>query len=153
MILILMVEGGEGGKDGSSDPDGVLPLWWSNDLNLDGGWEVLCLDRRIHPCLPDILVLALDFLRGGVVLLLSLLTTSSQAEDQMEGGLLLDVVIAQGSAIFKLFAGENQSLLIGRNSLLILNLGFHIFNCVRGLNLKSDGLPCKGLHENLHGGF
>merc|ERR1719320_2323028 len=26
-----------GGKDGSSDPDGVLPLWWSNDLDLDGG--------------------------------------------------------------------------------------------------------------------
>merc|ERR1712098_112636 len=23
--------------DGSSDPDGVLPLWWSNDLDLDGG--------------------------------------------------------------------------------------------------------------------
>merc|ERR1719312_1791947 len=38
MILILMVDGGEGGKDGSSDPDGVLPLWWSNDLDLDGGW-------------------------------------------------------------------------------------------------------------------
>merc|ERR1719422_1290706 len=57
MILILMVdgaravisfcilgdphllEGGEGSKDGSSDPDGVLSLWWSNDLDLDGGWS------------------------------------------------------------------------------------------------------------------
>merc|ERR1719233_1914973 len=28
-----------GGKDGSSNPDRVLPLWWSNDLNLDGGWS------------------------------------------------------------------------------------------------------------------
>merc|ERR1712117_670006 len=32
-----LLEGGEGSKDGSSDPDGVLPLWWSNDLDLDGG--------------------------------------------------------------------------------------------------------------------
>ena len=42
IILLLgdphLLEGGEGGKDGSSDPDGVLPLWWSNDLDLDGGW-------------------------------------------------------------------------------------------------------------------
>merc|ERR1711964_458263 len=34
-----LLEGGEGGKDGSSDPDRVLPLWWSNDLDLDGGWS------------------------------------------------------------------------------------------------------------------
>merc|ERR1712098_534421 len=32
-----LLEGGEGSKDGSSDPDRVLPLWWSNDLDLDGG--------------------------------------------------------------------------------------------------------------------
>merc|ERR1719340_69659 len=34
-----LLEGGEGSKDGSSDPDRVLPLWWSNDLDLDGGWS------------------------------------------------------------------------------------------------------------------
>merc|ERR1712108_112600 len=33
-----LLEGGEGGENGSSDPDRVLPLWWSNDLDLDGGW-------------------------------------------------------------------------------------------------------------------
>merc|ERR1719447_249063 len=42
VVLLLgdphLLEGGEGGKDGSSDPDGVLSLWWSNDLDLDGGW-------------------------------------------------------------------------------------------------------------------
>ena len=40
VVLLLgdphLLEGGEGGKDGSSDPDRVLPLWWSNDLDLDG---------------------------------------------------------------------------------------------------------------------
>merc|ERR1711894_589403 len=43
IILLLgdphLLEGGEGSMDGSSDPDRVLPLWWSNDLDLDGGWS------------------------------------------------------------------------------------------------------------------
>merc|ERR1712027_184759 len=34
-----LLEGGQGSKDGSSDPDGVLSLRWSNDLDLDGGWS------------------------------------------------------------------------------------------------------------------
>merc|ERR1712212_968457 len=41
IILLLgdphLLEGGEGGKDGSSNPDRVLPLWWGDDLDLDGG--------------------------------------------------------------------------------------------------------------------
>ena len=41
IILLLgdphLLEGGEGSKDGASNPDRVLPLWGSNDLDLDGG--------------------------------------------------------------------------------------------------------------------
>ena len=41
IVLLLgdphLLEGGEGGKDGTSDPDGVLSLRGSNDLDLDGG--------------------------------------------------------------------------------------------------------------------
>merc|ERR1740124_545069 len=41
IILLLgephLLEGGEGRQDGTSDPDGVFPLWRSNDLDLDGG--------------------------------------------------------------------------------------------------------------------
>jgi len=33
-----LLECGEGSKDGASDPDGVLPLWWGNNLDLHGGW-------------------------------------------------------------------------------------------------------------------
>ena len=40
VVLLLgdphLLEGGEGGQDGSSDPDGVLPLWGSDDLDLHG---------------------------------------------------------------------------------------------------------------------
>merc|ERR1711911_76611 len=41
VVLLLgdphLLEGGEGSQDGSSDPDGVLPLGGSDDLDLDGG--------------------------------------------------------------------------------------------------------------------
>merc|ERR1711899_184862 len=41
VVLLLgdphLLEGGEGGQDGASDPDGVLPLRGSDDLDLDGG--------------------------------------------------------------------------------------------------------------------
>merc|ERR1712122_104415 len=42
VILLLgdphLLEGGERSKDGSSDPDRVLSLWWSNDLDLHCAW-------------------------------------------------------------------------------------------------------------------
>lgn len=43
IILLLgnphLLEGGKGSQDGASDPYRVLPLWWSNDLDLHGGWS------------------------------------------------------------------------------------------------------------------
>merc|ERR1712215_111026 len=52
IILLLgdphLLEGGERSKDGSSDPDRVLPLWWSNDLDLDGG-RSKGSDLLLHP--------------------------------------------------------------------------------------------------------
>ena len=33
-----LLEGGERGEDGATDPDGVLSLWGSDDLDLHGGW-------------------------------------------------------------------------------------------------------------------
>ena len=41
VVLLLgdphLLEGGEGSQDGASDPDGVLPLGGSDDLDLHGG--------------------------------------------------------------------------------------------------------------------
>lgn len=67
-----------------------------------------------------LLALVLDLLGGGVHLLLPLLGhTTTQAEDQVEGRLLLDVVIGEGAAILKLLSGEDETLLVRGNSLLI----------------------------------
>jgi hypothetical protein len=32
------LEGGEGSKNGATNPDGVFPFWWGDDLDLHGGW-------------------------------------------------------------------------------------------------------------------
>merc|ERR1712051_1054317 len=50
-----------------------------------------------------------------------------KTKDKVKGRFLLDVVVRKGTAIFELFAGKDQSLLIWGNSLLILDLGLDIF--------------------------
>jgi len=51
-----------------------------------------------------------------------------QAEDEVKRRLRLNVVIGEGPAVFQLFSGENQSLLIGRYSFGILNRSFYTFD-------------------------
>ena len=63
----------------------------------------------------------LDLLGRGVHLLLALLGTSAQTKDEMEGGLLLDVVVRESAAVFELLAGENQALLVGRDAFFVWN--------------------------------
>ena len=75
---------------------------------------------------------------------------SAKTEDKVEGGLLLDVIVGEGATVFELFAGEDQTLLVRRNSLLVLDLGLHVVDGVRGLHLQRDGLAGEGFHEDLH---
>ena len=62
--------------------------------------------------------------------------TTSQSKHQVKSGLLLNVVVRQGSAILQLFTSENQSLLVWWNTLLVLDLGLDVVNGVRGFNLR-----------------
>merc|ERR1711923_391599 len=68
----------------------------------------------------------------------------------MEGGLLLNVVVRKSSSVLKLLASKDQSLLIWGNAFLVLNLGLDVLNAIGGLDLEGDGLPSKGLDEDLH---
>ena len=78
------------------------------------------------------------------------LHTTSESEDQMESRFFLDVVVRKGSAVFKLFAGENESLLIGWDTFLVLDFSLDVFNGVWWLDIESDGLASQGLNEDLH---
>ena len=66
---------------------------------------------------------------------------------------LLDVVVGEGAAILELLASKNQALLVGRDTLLVLNLLLDIVNRVGGLNLERDGLAREGLDEAIHQGY
>ena len=69
---------------------------------------------------------------------------------EVERRLFLDAVIRERAAVFQLFASEDESLLIGRDALLVQNLSLGALNRVRGLELESDRLASEGLDEDLH---
>ena len=48
----------------------------------------------------------------------------------MKSRLLLDVVVRKGAAVFELFAGKYESLLIGRDAFLVLDLSLYVFDGV-----------------------
>ena len=68
----------------------------------------------------------------------------------MKGGLLLDIVVRKGSAVFKLFTSKDESLLVRRDSFFVLNLGFNVLNGVRSVNVKSNCFTSEGLDKDLH---
>ena len=49
-----------------------------------------------------------------------ILHPAAEPQDEVEGALLLDVVVGEGSPILKLFSSEDKPLLVRRNPLLIL---------------------------------
>ena len=65
----------------------------------------------------------------------------------MQRRFLLDVVIAQGAAIFELFAGEDEALLIGGDAFFVLDLGFDVVDRVGGFDFEGDGFAREGLDE------
>jgi len=68
----------------------------------------------------------------------------------MKGRLLLNVVVTQSPPILQLLPGEDQPLLIRRDSFLILNLRLHVVDGIARLDLQRDRLAREGLDEDLH---
>ena len=78
------------------------------------------------------------------------LHTTTEAKDEVESGLLLNVVVLEGAAIFKLLTCEDQTLLIWRNTFLVLDLLLHRLNGVSVLNFKCDSLASECFNKDLH---
>mgnify|MGYP006951861129 FL=1 len=78
------------------------------------------------------------------------LHSSSKSENQVKSGLLLDVVIAESSVIFKLLSSEDESLLIWRNTFLVLDFSFDVVNGVSWFNIEGDSLSSESLNKDLH---
>ena len=68
----------------------------------------------------------------------------------MESGLLLDVVVRKSSAVLELLSGEDKSLLVRWDALLVLNLGFDILDRVGWLHVERNRLTREGFDKYLH---
>ena len=62
---------------------------------------------------------------------------------------LLDVVVAQSTAILELLAGEDQALLVRGDTLLVLDLGLDVVDGVARLDVEGNGLTRQGLDETI----
>merc|ERR1712072_93403 len=69
------------------------------------------------------------------------LHASTKPEHEVEGGLLLNVVVLEGAAILKLLACEDEALLVRWDPLLVLDLGLDGVDCVSALGSKVMVLP------------
>ena len=62
----------------------------------------------------------------------------------MEGGLLLDVVVRESSAVLELLTGEDETLLMGGDGLLVLDLCLDATDGIkRQLNVVDGNGPAR----------
>ena len=95
------------------------------------------------------------------------LHTSAKTEDEMKRGFFLDiatrnvsittrwtsrhgVLVGKSAPVLELLASKDQSLLVGRDTLLVLNLRLHIVDGVGGLDFEGDRFSRQSLDEDLH---
>ena len=68
----------------------------------------------------------------------------------MQCGFLLDIIVSEGSTVFQLLPSEDESLLVGWNTFLVLDLGLDIFDGIGGFHIECNGLSGECLYEYLH---
>ena len=174
VVLLLgdphLLEGGEGSQDGTTDPDGVLPLRGSNDLDLNGGGSQggdLLLhavsNTRVHggatrhdsvgvQVLPDVNIALHDGVVGGLMDTAGLHAEEGRLEEGLRG---TEPLIANGD---DLAVGKLIGLLKGGGG----GGGGHLLLEVKGdiaellldvtddLTLSGGGERVTALSEDLH---
>ena len=74
---------------------------------------------------------------------------AAQPRHQVEGRLLLDVVVRERAAVLELLAGEDQTLLVGRGAFLVLDLGLDVLDRVGCTDIERDRHTREGVDKNL----
>ena len=58
----------------------------------------------------------------------------------MNSRFFLNIVVGESTAVFELFAGKDKTLLIGWDTLLVLNLALDVIDSITRFDLERDGL-------------
>lgn len=69
---------------------------------------------------------------------------------QVQRGLLLNVVLAQCTSIFELLCTENQALPVRRETFLVLDFLLDVLDCVGCFHFQCKYLASGSLHQDLH---
>ena len=69
------------------------------------------------------------------------------AQHQVQRGLHLDIVARQREVVLDLLARKDEALLLGRDALLVINLGLDMLDGVAALALEDDRLARERLDE------
>ena len=75
------------------------------------------------------------------------MSNEGQRSVHLSGMYLLNIVVGERATIFELFAGEDQTLLIGWDAFLVLDLALDIVDRIGGFDLEGDSLAREGLDE------
>merc|ERR1719204_2655808 len=174
IVLLLgdphLLEGGQGRQDGSANPDRVLPLRGSNDLDLDGGGSKggdLLLhtvsNTRIHggttrhdsvgvQVLPDVNITLHDGVVGGLMDTAGLHAKEGRLEEGLRGTEPLvadgdDLAIGQLIGLLKGGGGSSSGHLLLKVKGDIAEL---LLDITDNLTLSSGGERVAPLGEDLH---
>ena len=142
LILNVVVRQRPSGLKLLAGKDQPLMGWMNSFLVLDLGLDNVNGFRRLDVQCDGLDVKNIDE---------DLYASTEEQQHTVEWGLLLDVVVQKCPAILELLASEDQPLLVRRHSLLFLDLGLDIVNCVGCLGVQGDDLACERDHEDLHG--
>lgn len=77
-------------------------------------------------------------------------SAATETQDQMEGQLVLDVVVRPSTFIFQLLASKNETPLACWDAFRILSFGLDTLNDVGWVDLQCDGLTIQSVDENVH---
>ena len=77
-------------------------------------------------------------------------SATTEPQNKVQGGVLLDRVVLEGVAVFELLASEDQTLLVWWDAFLVLDFGLDVLNSVGWLDFEGDVLASEGLDEYLH---
>jgi len=95
-----------------------LLIWWNSFLVLNLGLDVLNGIRWLNIKGDGLAGEGLD----------EDLHTTSKSQHQVESGLLLDVVVGEGSTVLELLTSEDEALLVWWDAFLVLDLGLDVLN-------------------------